>query len=457
MSANRSRDGLKSYARPALVALGVLTGISAAQAQSITEFPLTTAGSGPQGIAAGPDGNLWFTEETGNRIGRITPAGVITEYSLPTADSGPYAIAAGADGNLWFTQRGDNVVGSGNRIGRITPDGGISEFPTSPPDTPLVRPFDMTAGPDGNLWFTTGGKVGRITTTGVVTLFPTSESPFGIAAGPDGSLWFTEYGFGASDELVAKIGRITTTGALTEFPIRNASGSNGYPGRITAGPDGNIWFVEGTNRVGRITMAGVITEFELADTSVPWDIVTGPDANLWLAGRSAIGRLTPAGALSEYPMPRHFPISPRAAGLAVGPDGNLWFSEKSGSRIGRITTTGSACMPDEHNLCLSGGRFLVSATYRNRNGSGAGTAAALSNSSGFFTFGDPDNVELVVKVLDACALSPSNYWVFAAGLTNQETNLTVTDTKTGDRRTYANTLGTTFVTITDTGAFSACP
>ena len=88
---------------------------SAAQSVSITGFPLPTAASGPAGIVAGPDGNLWFTESSGNRIGRITPAGVITEFPVPTAASEPFGIAAGPDGNLWFTER------AGNQIGRITP------------------------------------------------------------------------------------------------------------------------------------------------------------------------------------------------------------------------------------------------------------------------------------------------------------------------------------------------
>ena len=44
---------------------------------------LSTSGS-PVGIAAGPDGTLWFTEQWGNKIGRITTAGVLSEYSIPT-------------------------------------------------------------------------------------------------------------------------------------------------------------------------------------------------------------------------------------------------------------------------------------------------------------------------------------------------------------------------------------
>ena len=82
--------------------------------QFITEFSVPTAGSFPSGITAGPDGNLWFAESAGNKIGRITPTGAVTEFSLP-ASSGLTGITAGPDGNLWFTES------DGNTIGRITP------------------------------------------------------------------------------------------------------------------------------------------------------------------------------------------------------------------------------------------------------------------------------------------------------------------------------------------------
>ena len=83
--------------------------------------------SSPIGITAGPDGNLWFTEFTGNKVGKITPAGAITEFPIPTASSFPYGITAGPDGNLWFVEDG------GNKIGRITPAGTITEFPSRRP------------------------------------------------------------------------------------------------------------------------------------------------------------------------------------------------------------------------------------------------------------------------------------------------------------------------------------
>ncbi|MFY9550232.1 MAG: hypothetical protein WAU32_03710, partial [Thermoanaerobaculia bacterium] len=117
-SLNR-RNLLRDHGRSAALILALvvasLTGV--ARGQVITEFPVPTASSSPSGIAAGPDGNLWFTEKAGNKIGRITTAGAITEFSIPTASSSPLGIAARPDGNLWFTEFGVN------QIGRITTAG----------------------------------------------------------------------------------------------------------------------------------------------------------------------------------------------------------------------------------------------------------------------------------------------------------------------------------------------
>jgi hypothetical protein len=119
-------------------------------AGNLTEFATPTNVSGPEGITAGPDGNLWFTEPDiwANRIGRITPAGTVTEFPIPTSGSVPEGITAGPDGNLWFTEGSSS---SANKIGRITPSGAITEFPI--PTSGSV-PTGITAGPDGNLWFT---------------------------------------------------------------------------------------------------------------------------------------------------------------------------------------------------------------------------------------------------------------------------------------------------------------
>jgi streptogramin lyase len=334
-----------------LAPLGLATG---AGATSITEFNPLIATSGPTGIAAGPDGNLWFTEYYGNRVGRITVAGVATDWSTGSgisSDSAPMGIAAGVDGNLWFAEY------LHSRIGRITPAATATEFSSG--ISPASLPRGIAAGPDGNLWFTEQGtnSIGRITPTGAVAEFSAGLSaasrPYGIVAGPDGNLWFTEYDG-------KRIGRITPAGVVTEF----AAGINGLPDGIAAGSDGNLWFTEFYgDRIGRITPAGVVTEFStgVSANSHPDGIAAGSDGNLWFTefDGDRIGRITPAGAVTEFST--GISAASKPDGIAAGPDGNLWFTELDGNRIARVNielapvvTTGAASSITSSGAHLAG-------------------------------------------------------------------------------------------------------
>ena len=68
---------------------------------TITEYSLTSPAGSPWGVALEPDGNIWFTDQSG-RVGKITTGGVITRYVIPGAPT-PHWITAGHDSNLWFT------------------------------------------------------------------------------------------------------------------------------------------------------------------------------------------------------------------------------------------------------------------------------------------------------------------------------------------------------------------
>ncbi len=115
------------------------------------------------------------------------------------------------------------------------------------------------------------------------------------------------------------------------------------------------------------------------------------------------------------------------------------------------------CVPGGEVLCLNGGRFSVDVTWRRVHGeTGAGQAEPLTADSGYFWFFDSANIELVVKVLNACGLD-QHFWVFAGGLTNVEVVMTVTDTETDVQKVYTNPLGTAFLPLQDTSAFATCP
>jgi len=329
----------------------------------VTEFsagltPVVLAGNeygaDPRSITAGPDGNLWFTESLANRIGRITPDGAITEFSAGLTDkvtspgseypASPSDITAGPDGNLWFTEQ------SGPRVGRITPDGAITEFSAGITAVSYLTAIPITAGPDGNLWFnqgapreTGGGLVARITPAGVATVLSPRPGVFlgWITAGPDGNVWFTEID-GQDNGVIV---RITPAGKTTEF---SSSTTGATPGEITAGCDGNLWFTANfidfntgvtDGRIGRITPKGKVTEFSAGITGTPGSITAGPDGNLWftVSGDTAggIGRITPKGKVTEFSAG----ITGIPNSITAGPDGNIWFTESDAQQngiIGRI-------------------------------------------------------------------------------------------------------------------------
>jgi streptogramin lyase len=295
----------------------------------------------PEGITAGPDGNLWFTEGEfdANKIGRITPAGVFTEFQLPGSWTGPLAITAGPDGNLWFTASQTIPSNPGsfqqptNRIGRITPSGDLTEF-----DAPNGTAWGITAGPDGNLWYVSessaGSLIGRVTPAGDITTFavPTALPGLtGITTGPDGNLWFTE-------ATANKIGRITPSGTITEFAL---PASETEPSGIVAGPDGNLWFA-GKEAIGRMTPGGTLTLFSLpAGHSGATGITVGADGNLWFTEFKPntlifegvyIGSITTSGTITEYLVPSS---NDYMNGITAGPDGNIWFVESAG-KIGHL-------------------------------------------------------------------------------------------------------------------------
>lgn len=114
-----------------------------------------------------------------------------------------------------------------------------------------------------------------------------------------------------------------------------------------------------------------------------------------------------------------------------------------------------ACVGDDTTLCLADGRFAVRVDWQTANGgTGAGHPRPITANSGAFWFFQASNLELLVKVIDACGETPPHRWVFAAGLTNVATTLVVTDTVTGAVRRYQSPAGAPFAPLQDTNAFN---
>ncbi len=119
---------------------------------------------------------------------------------------------------------------------------------------------------------------------------------------------------------------------------------------------------------------------------------------------------------------------------------------------------GVTCLPDAQHLCLQQGRYRVGVSFQDGSGTtsqGNVVSSLASADSGVFWFFGPDDWELLVKVLDGCAVN-QQVWVFTAATTNLAYTLTVTDTVTGTVKTYPNAAGPPAPAVTDVGAFAGC-
>jgi hypothetical protein len=165
----------------------------------------------------------------------------ITEFIVPTANANPLYITAGPDGNLWFTDAGTNQIGEINPTTHA-----VAKFAIP---TANSNVDGITVGPDGNLWFTENSaiQIGEINPTPpAITEFAIPTYPRGITAGPDGNLWFNQ-----SAGQIGEINPMTHT--ITEYAVPYANAVSNF---ITVGPDGNLWFTDSSanNAIGVVTL-----------------------------------------------------------------------------------------------------------------------------------------------------------------------------------------------------------
>ena len=169
-----------------------------------------------------------------------------------------------------------------------------------------------------------------------------NEFPGNLTSGPDGNIWYT----GSHTDT---IGRITPSGVVTVFLLEMGAPVTIpalEPLGIVTGPDGELWFTTGIDRsFGATTTNGQSSLFAVTTSSSPVNVTVGPDGNFWFTEPfdGVVGLFSNhlAGhgpGIIEYSLPSStagpFEIVP-------GPDGNLWFTEESNNKIGKITTGGT--------------------------------------------------------------------------------------------------------------------
>jgi hypothetical protein len=220
-------------------------------------------------------------------------------------------------------------------------------------------------------------------------------------------------------------------------------------GALAANPqDGDLYYASFTGDdetfVQRIALSNfaVSTVLPADDAGVfPTAMVFRPDGTALLAEQSFFSSLSLANGIADLGSASTVTAAGNVTHPAVG-----------------LSPANLACTPAPTAVCLNRGRFKVSVKYDARqtgNGQGSGKVLLESRDATKFWFFDPSNVELLVKVLDGCALN-GKFWVFSAGLTNVGVELTVVDSKNSAQKVYNSPPNTTYSPKLDTGAFS-CP
>lgn len=162
---------------------------------TITEFPVPVSGVAPEKIAAGPDGNLWFTTINSDLIGKVQTDGTITETHLVGAND----IAAGPNGDMFVTIPGGGLANFNPKASPLHAD----IFPGTVNGKKVAGQSIAPSACANKMWFTYSGSgpgsggIASVSTGGVnVQIFtaPSGVTSFDdLTAGPDGTVWFTEY------------------------------------------------------------------------------------------------------------------------------------------------------------------------------------------------------------------------------------------------------------------------
>jgi streptogramin lyase len=276
---------------------------SQADLTRITIKPVSEYDEYIQGIAPGLNGAEWFASFYDNQVSHITASGKLKITTLPPS-SEPEVVAVDQHGDVWFTERG-----GGCHLGRLSPTGKLTKYGVG------GECFDLTIGPDGNIWIAvyTANVVDELSaTTGELLASYSMHLPDGIATSGN-TVWVTEDD--PDDAEPSQIAAISATGQITDYELPG----NRVLGKITAAPDGAVWFTEGI----------------------------GP-----VSGFGGIGRLTPKGALSEAAIPD----DNGAAGIAATSNAIYFTQDGSEPGLMRIPLSNLA-EPDEASYVALGDSY----------------------------------------------------------------------------------------------------
>jgi len=341
-----------------LAACGAGNGGVPSPSSTLLTFALPSGTNGPNALAQDFRGNVWFvTSASATRpsaVGAIGTAGATTIYyggehqALHDDAIGFFGIAAGPDGNMWFSEP------LNGKVVRVTPSGSVTEIAARG-----ALPFKVTPGPGPAMWYTLNGSsaIGRVAigSAPTATAYPipsprpqATANVQAIVAGTDGNLYFTDCG--ASGGGLDGIGQVTLSPSVRVQPEIAVPTQRSCPQGIVAGRDASVWFLESNPAIGVYNVARLSPRTPFARSTIveyPMPVAPGklafltasPDGTLWTANGGAtpgsithITRLPPAGSqVAPQFATLDVPLAPIP--IADGPQGGIWFGTPSVSAL----------------------------------------------------------------------------------------------------------------------------
>ena len=304
---------------------GIAPGRHAEFIGKVSEWPVPT----PQFArdpAPGPDGNIYITVMSGNKIARFdTQSQTFNEWVMPQGTR-PHGLLVDRRGMVWYTGNGNGVIG---RLDTAT--GKVAEFRTSSggsgPHTLVISDDQST------IWFTmqSSGKIGRLDVkSGKITEYNSSGGPYGIALDKAGNVWWCRMG----DD---KLGRLDpATGRISEL----ATGPRSMPRRMAVAPDGMLWVTYyGNGKLAKVDPQAmkVVREYQLPGGDAgPYAVNVDGGGIVWVneISTDTVVRFNPA---SEEM--RVVKLPSRDVGIrkmSVDAGGRLWYMGSHNGRLGMV-------------------------------------------------------------------------------------------------------------------------
>ena len=291
------------------------------------------------------DGNIWVPYYSQvNTVARLNPkTGEFKEYPLPQQPRvAIHSAYPGPDGNVWFTEQ------LNNRLGKIDPQTGeVTEYQDVKPsnrerigDTEsnvsiYYRPHEpskhtIRVDPRGIVW-ASGTPFSRFDPkTKQFTEYPDPFNTYGVALNKDGSeVWF--------DGFVPE-GKIYRIDALTgKITGSWQPPTHGLPRRIQVADDGIVWFNEFEGgKIGRFDpKTETFKEFQLpGGHPTPYALGIDRDNMVWYSSEDMdeVGRLDPnTGKITEYPFPH---MENKMREFTMDAQGRMWWASPANNKVG---------------------------------------------------------------------------------------------------------------------------